>query len=89
MFMVDSAALLTLGFALVFVGIIILIAATILTGVFQGKKGKVKAAGVIVVGPVPIVFGSDKKSVKTLLLLSVILTALLIVAMLVYYFLLR
>jgi uncharacterized protein (TIGR00304 family) len=87
--MADSAFLYVLGFVLVFVGVMILIAAVVLVSVFRGKNGKVKAAGVIVVGPVPIVFGSDKKSVKTLLWLSVVFTALLIAAMFAYYFLLR
>ena len=29
------------------------------------KKGKVQGAGVIMIGPIPIIFGTDKKSVKT------------------------
>lgn len=63
--------------------------ATILASINQDKNGKVKAAGAIIIGPVPIIFGSDKKSIKAILTLSVALTVLLIVAMLVYYFLLR
>ena len=43
----------------------------------------------VVVGPVPIVFGSDKKTVKTILVLAVTLTAMLIVLTLIYYFLVR
>lgn len=85
----DSGTLYALGTVLIFVGIFILIAAVILMSILYGKKGKTKTAGIIVVGPVPIVFGKDKKSVKTILVLSITLTALLIAAMLVYYFLLR
>ena len=87
--MSGSASLYLFGLGLVLIGIVIVIMATILLGVLRGRHGKVKAAGVIVVGPVPIVFGSDKKSVKSLLGLSVVLTALVITAMLIYYFLLR
>ncbi len=87
--MVDSASLYSVGFGLVFVGIFILIIASVLIAVYGSRKGKTKAAGVIVVGPVPIVFGSDKKVVKTLLVLSVAFMALLVAAMLIYYFLLR
>lgn len=87
--MADSSDLYLLGFVLVFVGIIILIAATVLASVLRSKNGKVKAAGVIVVGPVPIVFGSDKKIVKDVLKLAVVLTMMLIVLALIYYFLLR
>ncbi len=78
-----------LGFGIIFVGVIVLIAATVLMSVLRSRNGKVKTSGVIVVGPIPIVFGSDRKSVKTLLELSVVLTALIIIAMFVYYFLLR
>jgi len=85
----DYAGLYTLGFGLIFVGVIILILATILISTKGMKKGKVKASGVVIIGPVPIIFGTDKKSLKTILLFSVILTALFIVAMLFYYLLLR
>jgi uncharacterized protein (TIGR00304 family) len=76
-----------LGTALVILGIFILIAATILASAKRAGKDKTKTAGVIVIGPVPIIFG-DKKTAKTLLKLSITLTALLIIAMLIYYFLL-
>jgi uncharacterized protein (TIGR00304 family) len=51
-------------------------------------KGKVKGAGVIMIGPIPIIFGTDKKSVKSVLALSLALTIALIVALIVYYWLL-
>ena len=82
-------ALYLLGIGLVFVGIIVLALAVILASFWRVKKGKVKAAGAIIIGPVPIIFGTDKKSLKTVLVLSVVLTALLIVAMVVYFLLFR
>lgn len=85
----DSGTLNVLGIVLIFIGIFILIAAAILMSILYGKKGKTKTSGIIIVGPVPIVFGKDKKNVRTILALSTTLTALLIAAMLVYYFLLR
>ena len=79
-----------LGVGLIIIGIVFLILAIVLIVIPRGKSGgKVKAAGVIIVGPVPIIIGSDKKSVKAILVLSIVLTAMVIVAMLVYYFLLR
>ena len=87
--MLDSSLLYSVGFALVFIGILILILATVLMTAKSQRKGKVKSAGIIVVGPVPIIFGSDKKSVKTILVLSVALTVLIVAAMIIYYFLLR
>ncbi len=87
--MADYATLYSAGFILVVVGIVVLIAAAIRISIKQSSKGNSKAAGAIIIGPVPIIFGSDKKSVKTILTLSVALTALLIAAMLIYYFLFR
>ena len=65
--------LIVAGFALVFIATLLL--------VFKGSsgKGKVKAGGVVIIGPVPIIFGTDKQMVKVLLVLSIILVALLLI----------
>jgi uncharacterized protein (TIGR00304 family) len=86
-----AEALYVLGFALILIGVFIIIIAVILISVSGTKKGKgkVKAAGVVMIGPVPIIFGTDKKSFKTVLTLSIALTVLLIAAMIVYYLLFR
>ena len=65
--------LIVAGFALVFIATLLLA----LKG--SGGKGKVKAGGVVIIGPVPIVFGTDKQTVKALLILSIILVALLLI----------
>lgn len=83
-----SSELIAVGFGLVFVGVLIVILALVLAGTRSGR-GKVKSAGLVIVGPVPIIFGSDKESVKTILILATTLTALLVVATTVYYFLFR
>ncbi|MCW4009715.1 MAG: DUF131 domain-containing protein [Candidatus Bathyarchaeota archaeon] len=85
--MADSAMLYTFGFTLILVGVLVLVAAAVLTAATRGKNRETRAAGVVIVGPVPIIFGS-KKDVKTLLTLSVTLTALLIAGLLIYHFLL-
>ena len=86
--MIDAGALYALGIALVFVGVLIIIVAVILLSISGAKKGKVKGGGAIIIGPVPIIFGTDEKSLKTVLLLSLALTVMLVVAMIVYYLLL-
>lgn len=86
--MFDSAFLYTLGIALIFVGVLVIVAA-VLISVFGGGKGKVRGGGAIIVGPVPIIFGTDQKSLKTVLLLSLALTIMLVVAIVLYYLLLR
>ena len=87
--MIDSATLYALGIALIFVGVVVIVIAVFLLSVSGVKKGKVKGGGAIIIGPVPIIFGTDKKSLKNVLLLSLGLTVMLVVAMVVYYLLLR
>jgi uncharacterized protein (TIGR00304 family) len=86
---VDAAVFYALGLALIVVGIIIIVLAIISATTCGGTKGKVKGAGVIIIGPIPIIFGTNKKSVKTVLALALTLTLAVIVAMVVYYWLLR
>ena len=87
--MIDSAALYALGIALIFVGVLVIVVAVVLFSVSGTRKGKVKGGGAIIIGPVPIIFGTDKKSLKTVLLLSLALTVTLLVVMIVHYLLLR
>ena len=68
--------LILLGFALIFIAVI--------GAILSGKKGggsKVRGGGAIIIGPIPIVFGTDKQSLKVILILSIVLVALLIVLM--------
>jgi uncharacterized protein (TIGR00304 family) len=87
--MADAGVLFVLGMALIFVGMLIIVLAVLLLSVLGAKKGKIRGGGAVIIGPVPIIFGTDKKSLKTVLLLSLALTVLLVVAMVVYYLLLR
>jgi uncharacterized protein (TIGR00304 family) len=83
--MMDASLLYSLGIILIAVGILIVILAVLLS-VGKAENVKVKGAGVIMIGPIPIIFGSDKKSVKTVLALAL---ALIIAFIVLYYFLLR
>jgi uncharacterized protein (TIGR00304 family) len=86
----DANTLYGLGITLIFAGMLIIVAAIILLSISSAKReGKVKGGGAIIIGPIPIIFGTDKKSLKTVLLLSLLLTIFLIVATVVIYFLQR
>jgi uncharacterized protein (TIGR00304 family) len=86
----DTQTLYSLGTTLAFAGMLIIIVATALIVLSKNrKKGNVKGAGAIIIGPIPIVFGTDKESLKTVLRLSIVLTALLIILILVLHFLSR
>ncbi len=86
---IDSVALYALGIVFIFVGILLIVVAIILFSVSVVGKGKVKGGGAIIIGPVPIIFGTDKKSLKTVLLLSLAITVMLLVTLIVYYLVFR
>jgi uncharacterized membrane protein len=78
-----------LGIIIIFVGVIIVFAAFVLLFLSSIKSGKARGGGALIIGPFPIVFGSDKESVKTILWLSIALTVLLFIASIVLYLLSR
>ena len=79
-----------IGVVLIVVGIAIIVAVAILSSRSKGKEaGKVHGAGVIMIGPIPIVFGTDKKSVKAVLSLALALTIVALIVILVNYWFLR
>jgi len=82
----DLATLYSLGISLIFVGILVISVAIILVVASNVKGGgKVKGGGAIIIGPIPIIFGTDKQSIKTILLLSITLTVLLIILIITSY----
>ncbi|MFB0567890.1 MAG: DUF131 domain-containing protein [Candidatus Bathyarchaeia archaeon] len=85
-----SEQLWNIGIILILVGFLVTFIATVLLffTAFKGK-GKVKGGGAVIIGPFPIIFGTDKESVKILLLLSIILIAFLFAFMAFYYFMFR
>ncbi len=86
----DAQTLSSLGIVLAFVGVVIIIVAALLVLLSKSQEiGKVRGGGAIIIGPIPIVFGTDKKMVKTILILSIVLTALLIVLAWTLHFFLK
>ncbi len=63
------------GVLLIFIGFIVAIVALTLSS--RGTTGKTKGGAVLIVGPFPIIFGSDKESARTLLILAIILVLIL------------
>ena len=85
--MTEAGILFAAGIGLIFVGIVIIIVAVLLLSIQSGGKGKVRGGGAIIIGPIPIIFGTDRKSLKTVVLLSLALTILLLVVTIVYWLL--
>jgi uncharacterized protein (TIGR00304 family) len=90
----DLGFLIVVGLILVIAGVAVIVAAIIRASTRrQDEKdedeGRMKAAGVIMIGPIPIIFGTDKKSVKTVLALALALSIVFLIILVVYYVLLR
>jgi len=83
----DQALFNMLGVMLIFTGFVITLIAVLLWILMTVKGGgKVRGGGAVIIGPFPIVFGTDKESVKVLLLLSIALIVLLLVFMAFSYY---
>jgi len=72
------------GFVLIAIGVVLALAAMILL-VFRSNRGpgQARGAGVLLIGPIPIVFGTDKQSVRVVILLAIILMLVVLAVMLV------
>jgi len=74
--------LFNIGLILVLVGFVVTFIAVVLLAFTTVKgRGKIKGGGVVVIGLFPIVFGTDKESVKIILVLAIALVSLLLIAM--------
>ena len=85
----DPFAIFTIGIVLLIVGIIIIVIALILASISGKKEDKLRGAGVIMIGPIPIIFGTDKKSVKSIIALALALTVVVLIIMIFNYWLPR
>ena len=65
--------LVILGFILAFVAIILLMFRA------KGSEDRTRGAGIVLIGPIPIVFGSDRESVRTLMVLAIVLIVIVLV----------
>jgi len=73
--MLTDEALVIAGFALIILGVLLIFAGFIhMTFSHSSKEqGKVEAGGVIMIGPIPIAFGTSSKALLYSMILAVIL----------------
>lgn len=86
---VDVRAIYGLGFTLIFVGVFIILISVVLLLLLGVREGKARGGGALIIGPIPIVFGTDRESIKGVLWLALALTALLMAFTIVLYLMLR
>jgi len=66
-----------LGMLLIFLGFFIIIGAT-LYGAYKSaevseEETEIKGGGIVMIGPIPIIFGTDAGSVKILMIMAIVL----------------
>ncbi len=72
--MLGQATLFTVGLVFIFAGLIVTFFAVLLMFLRGARiRGSGRGGALIMIGPVPIVFGTDKETVKALLILSVVI----------------
>lgn len=86
--LVDATVLYELCIILIFVRIAVILVTTILF-FFSNAKDKARSGGAIIIGFIPIVFGTEKESIERILLLSLLLTMVLAIMMVLHYLMSR
>jgi uncharacterized protein (TIGR00304 family) len=86
----DLETIYSVGIWLIFAGIVVILVASILLFLSNIKReGQVKGGGAIIIGLFPVIFGTDKESIKTVLLLSLAFTILLVIITVAFYLISR
>ncbi len=70
----NSAMLVITGIIVIFIGIILIIIGTALQSTSQ--NGEVHTGGVILIGPIPIIFGNDKSLIVGAMIFAVVIIVL-------------
>lgn len=73
-------AFVALAVALILIGVVLIIISII---VYGRKTEETEVGGVVIIGPIPIVFGSSLRIVKVVLILAIALTVLTIILALI------
>ncbi len=67
--------LITLGFLLVLIGILVILAGMIIMiyQTLEKPETSVRGGGVIMIGPIPIIFGTDVAALKLVMIFAIVL----------------
>ena len=72
--MLGQSALASLGLALIVLGFIVTFIAVLVMFIKSvSLRGKTRGGGLIMIGPIPIIFGTDKETMKILIALAIVL----------------
>lgn len=73
------------SFGLVFTGVLLIMFSLIKEMRKSTKESKADVGGVVIIGPLPIVFGTSTKIAKVMLILAIVLVSLLILLHLLFW----
>lgn len=70
-----SGELVILGAVLIILGMLVIFAGMVKDAVStkEGSRGEIRGGGVIMIGPVPIIFGTDRESAAAVIVLALLL----------------
>jgi uncharacterized protein (TIGR00304 family) len=85
--MIRGEYLITIGIVVVILGILLLFLGSLLLSSGKGEgsskeTSQIRGGGVLMIGPIPIIFGTDKGSVVGLVILAIIL---MVISYLLFY----
>jgi uncharacterized protein (TIGR00304 family) len=69
----------SIGIIVIFLGIVLVMIGIISEITKQDKKVETRGGGIVMIGPIPIIFGTDTGSVKTVMVLAIVLIALVLI----------
>lgn len=72
--MIKASTILISGIIFVFVGVLLLIIGSILQS--ASKAGEVHTGGIVLIGPIPIIFGNDKSLIIGAVIFAIIIMVL-------------
>jgi len=68
----EGLSITDLGIALVFLGFMVVLASAVMMFLGSARERRsVRGGAVIMIGPIPVVFGSDRESAKILMILAI------------------
>jgi uncharacterized protein (TIGR00304 family) len=85
--MIRGEYLITIGVLVIILGILLLIVGSVLLSSGNGEGSsksttQIRGGGVVMIGPIPIIFGTDKGSVMGVVILAIIL---MVISYLIFY----
>jgi uncharacterized protein (TIGR00304 family) len=71
-----------IGFVLVIIGFVLAFVAIVVAAVrTRGRPNSTRGGGVLLIGPIPIVFGTDRETAKLLMVLAILLIVIFLIFM--------